>query len=253
MAAPEKLTIETPEQIALEFTIATLGSRFLALAIDTLFQLAAVVALLVGLTALRLIVGPFSTVLGSSVDAGGIWLQAALVLVFFLIYYGYFVFFELRWAGQTPGKRLVGLRAIHVSGRPMSGYETILRNLVRVVDQLPGIYAVGILSVFLTERSQRLGDLAAETVVVHERPVEGQLTLGPQGAASVRYGAARLSPEEFALVETFLRRRDELSGVRELRARQIAERIRQRLGVDATADDERFLEEVAAEFRRSYR
>lgn len=253
MAAPDKLTIDTPEQIPLEFTLATLGSRFLALVIDTLLQLGTLLAVVALLAILRLLIGPFNGALGTPGDPLSTWLQAFFVLTWFAIYYLYFVFFEVRWGGQTPGKRVVGLRTIHASGRPATAYETILRNLIRVIDQLPVIYAVGMVSVFLTERSQRLGDLAAGTVVVHERPAEAFPQFEPTPAAVPRFNAARLTAAEIALVETFLRRREELVGVRQLRAGQIADRIRARLDLPPGPDDEALLEQVVAEYRATGR
>jgi uncharacterized RDD family membrane protein YckC len=253
--APEKLTIDTPEQIPLEFTLATLGSRFLALGADTLIQAGAMLALVLIAMGIRLVAGPLGDLLGGG-DTVGTWLLAALVLALFTIYYGYFVFFEARWAGQTPGKRLVGLRVIHASGRPITTYEAIARNLVRVADQLPGIYAVGMLTVFLTERSQRLGDLAADTVVVHEQPVEAlrePRAPAADGRPITRYGAARLTAGEIGLIEAFLRRRAELEGVRELHAGQIAARIRARLEITNDEEDEQFLERIVAEYRGGYR
>ena len=86
----------------------------------------------------------------------------------FLLYYGYFAAFEALWGGQTPGKRAVGLRVISVTGQPITTFDALLRNLLRIVDQMPGIYAVGVLSIFFTARNQRLGDLVAGTVVVQE-------------------------------------------------------------------------------------
>jgi uncharacterized RDD family membrane protein YckC len=253
--APEKLTIDTPEQIPLEFTLATLGSRFLALGADTLAQAGAILALVALVAGIWLVTGPLRDLLGGG-DTVGTWLFAALLLAIFTVYYGYFVFFEITWAGQTPGKRLIGLRVIHASGRPITTHEAILRNLVRVADQLPGIYAVGILTMFLTDRSQRLGDLAADTVVVHEQPVEAlrePRLRAPESGPTARYGASRLSAEEIALIETFLRRREHLEGVRELRGGQIAARIRERLGLKGGEDDEEFLERVVAEYRGGYR
>lgn len=244
MSAPEKLTIDTPEQIALEFTLAGIGSRFLALGIDTLWQAAGfLVLVLAAYTTTRI----FSALrLG-----GGTWVLAALVLAGFTIYYGYFAIFEAVWNGQTPGKRVIGLRVIDVSGRPVSTHAAILRNVVRIADQMPGIYALGILSVLLTDRNQRLGDLAAGTVVVHEQPIarhglEGASTATP----ATRYGASRLSEAEIAIVETFLRRRGDLPEWRRMSAAaQVARRIRSSLGLTAGEDDERFLEQVAVEYR----
>ena len=247
MPASEKLTIDTPEQIALEFTLASVGSRFLAVGVDTLLQAA-------GFLVLFAIWGVVTWLVSAGLPEGfGTWVAGGLLLAGFTIYYGYFAFFEARWDGQTPGKRLVGLRTIAVSGRPITTYDAILRNIVRVADQIPGIYAIGIVSIFLTERSQRLGDLAAGTVVVHEQPIEAQAFETRAEPGQGRYGAGRLTADEIALVETFLRRRAELMDVRELRARQIAQRIRQRLHVEQSEDDEVFLEQVAAEYRASGR
>lgn len=245
MPAPEKLTIDTPEQIALEFTLASVGSRFLALGIDTLIQTAIFLALVAAAAGLAYGLRPVGRL--------GPWIVAALVLAGFILYYGYFAAFEVLWRGQTPGKRIIGLRTIHVSGRPMTTFEAITRNIVRVADQLPGVYAIGILAVLVTERSQRLGDLAAGSVVVHEQRTEPPAFDAPSGSAAARYGAARLKAEEIALVETFLRRRRDLEGSRELRARQIADRIRQQLAIDDREDDERFLEHVLAEYRATGR
>lgn len=182
------------------------------------------------------------------------WILALLVLGIFLIYYGYFAAFEAIWNGQTPGKRIIGLRVIHASGRPVSVFEAVLRNVVRLVDQLPGIYAVGIVTVFLTERSQRLGDVAAGTVVVHERNVQAQsqqfLGQTPPTPTVRRYGASRLTAGEMAVIDLYFRRRDSLDGLARVRvASQIASRIRERLEITGEIDNEQLLEEVRSEYR----
>lgn len=244
MTTPEKLTIDTPEQIALEFAIAGAGSRFLAIAIDTLIQL----AVLLGL-ALVALAGAWIVERGGT--AIGKWIAAALIVCGFLLYYGYYAGFEAAWSGQTPGKRAVGLRVISQSGQPITPYEAILRNLLRIVDQLPGIYAVGVVSIFLTEKNQRLGDLVAGTVVVQEGP-EGARAYHDATAPAVRLGAARLSAGELEVIETFLGRRDDIPGdVRRRTASQLASRIRDRLGLPLAShsDDEGLIESVAAEYR----
>ncbi len=252
MPASEKLTIETPEQIALEFPLASAGSRFLALAIDTLLQIAGFT--LLGVVAL---IGAFFRI--TPYAAFGTWALAIVVILGFVLYYGYFAVFETLWNGQTPGKRLVQLRVITASGRPITAYESLLRNLVRIVDQLPIVYTVGLLSVFFTERNQRLGDLAADTVVVHEQPAglvgasEGLRGHGRRQAVA-RRGAAKLTPQELAVIETFLSRRDDLPYRQRVEtAAAIAARIRRRLDVVDAAADEVLLEEVAAEARGGYR
>ena len=246
MPSPEKLTIETPEQISLEFTLAGAGSRFLAIAIDTLIQIAIFLALvLVGIGALWLA--------SSGFNRAASWVAAVLVFAAFLLYYGYFAAFEALWGGQTPGKRALGIRVIRVSGQPITAFDALVRNLLRIVDQLPGIYAVGVLTVFFTSRNQRLGDLAAGTVVVMEQ--EGQAAAAAlPSRAGVRFGAARLTPAEIEVLQLFLRRRDELPEATRLNsAAQLAARIRERLNVPVTAggSDEELIEAVAAEYRRA--
>lgn len=252
MPASEKLTIETPEQISLEFPLAGAGSRFLALAIDTLLQIAGFTILGI----LALVAAFFRIGLQSAL---GTWALAIVLILGFVLYYGYFAAFEALWNGQTPGKRLVRLRVITTSGRPITAYEALLRNLVRIVDQLPVVYTVGLLSVFLTERNQRLGDLAADTVVVHEQPAAAvvaseEIRESGRRPPAARRGAAKLTPQELALVETFLSRRDDLPDhQRGSTAAAIAARIRRRLDVRDAVSNETLLEEVAAEARRGYR
>jgi uncharacterized RDD family membrane protein YckC len=242
---PEKLTIDTPEQIALEFPLAGAGSRFLALTFDTFIQIGGFLVLAgVALGALWLRSAGFTTL--------ATWIAAVLVFMAFAVYYGYFAVFEAMWGGQTPGKRAVGLRVITLSGQPITTYEALLRNLLRIVDQLPGIYAVGVLSIFLTARNQRLGDLVAGTVVVQENATRHATTV-PTDVPATRLGAARLSSEELEVIETFLNRRESLpEHVRTRTARQLASRIRERLEITsaAHADDEALISTVAAEYRR---
>lgn len=251
MPAPEKLIIDTPEQIALEFPLAAAGSRFLALLIDTLIQIAGL--FLLGAIALG------AALLRRRGYAGtATWIIAALVMAAFLLYYGYFAAFEALWSGQTPGKRVLGIRVIRVSGQPITPFDAILRNLLRIVDQLPGIYAVGLLSMFFTARSQRLGDLAAGTVVVLERAAS--VSNAPAiDTPAARLGAARLTAQELEVIETFLARRDALPEYTRMKtAQQLAAHIRTRLQISRGAQgspvgsdtDEALIESVAAEFRR---
>jgi uncharacterized RDD family membrane protein YckC len=246
--APDQLTIDTPEQIVLEFPLAGVGSRFLALAIDTLIQAA--------LIAVVAVIGLLILVPAIGLRGFVTWTAAILLTIVFVIYTGYFAVFEVLWNGQTPGKRQVGLRVIDASGRPITAYAAIIRNLLRLVDQLPGFYALAIVSVLVTERQQRLGDLAAGTVVVHDR-VEPKAA-APRPATAARHGADRLTPEEIVLVEGFLRRREDLDPLVRLNtARQIAARMAARLGLAPVdplhplEDEERLLEQLAAEYRAS--
>ncbi len=246
----DKLTIETPEQIPLEFPLAGIGSRFLALAIDTLIQF--VVAM--SLTVISLLVGLATAIVGRQ-GSSGLWVVAVLVLVAFATQFGYFALFEAFWNGQTPGKRRVKLRVIKDSGQPITTYDAVARNLLRIVDGLPGFYGLGIVSVLLSSKNKRLGDYVAGTVVVHERPLEDRGQVSVQYAAAGTpsgYDASRLSAEEFQLIEAYLLRRSQLAPDVRLRlTRQIIDRISPNLQI--SSDDQRrpepLLEKLAAEYR----
>ena len=243
MSTREQLTIDTPEQIALEYPLAGAGSRFLALAIDSLLQAGAFIAL--SAVALALV-----AVSRTVMPAFGTWLVALMILSAFVLYYGYFALFEALWAGQTPGKRVIGIRVIVAAGRPLSGHDAVLRNVLRIIDQLPGMYAVGLLAIFLTERNQRLGDLAAGTVVIHDRPIARPVA--PRSPSGRRYGARRLTGEEIAVVDAYLARRSALDPEVRLRTgRRLALVIGTRLGVTISHDDNEdvLLEEIAGEYR----
>ena len=242
----EKLTIDTPEQIALDYQLAGVGSRSVALAVDTLIQGAIVMVIvmaIVGTSALQRTLG----------GTPGLWPVAVGLVLAFVIFYGYFAIFEIAWHGQTPGKRLVGVRAIAASGRPLTAQAALLRNLVRIVDSLPGFYALGILSVLVTRRSQRLGDLAAGSVVVHERAIAPEAP-EPSAPGARRVGAASLRADEHALVDSFLQRRADLPWeVRERTADAIASRLRRKLDLPEGGSDEELIEQVAAEYREGRR
>ena len=245
-AVGEKLTIETPEQTSLEFPLAGIGSRFLALAIDTLIQWGVALALFFGVAM------PVGLMFRGS--APSLWILAGMLILFFLIFYGYFIVFEAIWNGQTPGKRLTRLRVIKESGHPITAIDAVARNLLRIVDQLPGFYGVGIVSAWFSRQNKRLGDFVAGTVVVHEKPLAdihpAWEMAAPPGASS--YRADRLSPEEFALIESFLSRRSALGGdVRARMAAQIVERIKSKITVPPRegASAEKLLEAIAHERR----
>ena len=250
-AAGEKLIIETPEQTSIEFPLAGIGSRFLAVLIDTLIQFAVLIVLgliFVGLGFSFSIAG-----FGQSSTAA-VWISAILIFVYFLLMYGYFMLFESIWNGQTPGKRLTHIRVIKDSGQPITAIDAVARNLLRLVDQLPIAYGIGVLCAWISPQSKRLGDYVAGTVVVHEKPFE---TVAPQWdapaqSAAHHYGANRLTPEEFALVETFLSRRSALeAGMRYDTAAGIVRRIESKLTLppEGKPSAEKLLEELSYERR----
>jgi uncharacterized RDD family membrane protein YckC len=246
----ENLVVETPEQTSIEFPLAGIGSRFLAVLIDTLIQIAVATVLVL------LFVGA-SFALPDAFESpsarAGIWIAAILIIAVFLLFYGYFILFESIWNGQSPGKRLTHLRVIKDSGQPITPVDAVARNLLRIIDQLPAAYGVGVLCAWISPQSKRLGDYVAGTVVVHEKPLGAVAPRwdAPAQAATHQYGANRLTPEEFTLVETFLSRRSALdAGVRYDTAAGILRRIEAKLTLPPERPSaEKLLEELSYQRR----
>jgi uncharacterized RDD family membrane protein YckC len=250
-AADEKLIIETPEQTSIEFPLAGIGSRFLAIIIDILIQAGTTIVLVLMFVGLGYSV---RGALGRIPPSAGPWIAAILVFLAFLLMYGYFVLFEAIWNGQTPGKRLTHIRVIKDSGQPITAIDAVARNLMRIIDQMPFGYGIGVLCAWISPQSKRLGDYVAGTVVVHEKPLKN-ITLqwdAPAHTSTRLYGANRLTTEEFALIEAFLGRRDALEpAVRYDAAAGIARRIEAKLTLptEGKPSAEKLLEELSWERR----
>ena len=150
----DRLRIATPEGISVDLVLAGLGSRFTAASIDLVLKS----LLILGGFLIGLIVG------------GDLGLAIASILSF-VFYFGYDVGFEVLASGRTPGKRWTGLRVLRDDGRPVDLLSSAIRNIVRLVDGLPLLYFPAMVSVLVTKRNQRLGDLAASTIVVREERV----------------------------------------------------------------------------------
>ena len=154
-------SISTPDHIELNFELAGPGSRAMAIILDTLFLAVLSIALVLGFIASG----------ASFLDLGTApWMFALLIAGIFLIQTGYFILFEAWMQGQTPGKRICGLRVVRDNGLPIGWRESLIRNLLRTVDVMPPTsYMVGGIAVMLNDHGKRLGDMAAGTMVVAER------------------------------------------------------------------------------------
>src|SRR5436190_1353277 len=235
MEYEDRLTIATPEGVDLELTLAGVGSRFASALIDYLIQLACIIALGVVLGA----------GLGISPDAGGFAIAVWTVLSF-LLFVGYDITFEVLASGRTPGKRMNGLRVVREDGGPVTFPISAVRNVLRVVDILPGMYLVGITSILISARNQRLGDLAAGTLVVRERKVAPPPLWLPARPAPAM-DTSGIGQVELAAVRSFLARRQKLTADARIQlAAELAAKLRPLVG-GATADapDELFLERLA--------
>ncbi|HJS24159.1 MAG TPA: RDD family protein [Pyrinomonadaceae bacterium] len=222
LATEDVLIIETPERVPLHFALASIGNRFIACAIDHAIQ-----ALALGLIAITAAVLASFSFIEQSLSSAPKWVYAVMVLLLFLIFAGYFAFFEWIWNGQTPGKRWLKLRVIREDGRPITFWEAAVRNLLRSFDMMPlPFYSIGLISVFSTTRDQRVGDMVAGTVVVREREAEApafsQVFATPVSDPALRRSfkpvdfqanLSSLTEGEIQVVETFLRRRWDLDDV----------------------------------------
>ncbi|WP_322487772.1 RDD family protein [Chloroflexus sp.] len=243
--------VETPEGVIMTYTTAGLASRSLAAVIDYTILI----------TLLMMAITVVST--SNSIGVGNEDLVWALWAVFaFVLNWGYYVFFELIWNGQTPGKRWLRLRVLREGGRPVDGAAVVVRNLMRAIDFLPFGYGIGLLTIFIDRHNRRLGDLTAGTVVVRESnritldqilsPVRVQVPPRATDAPPTPLlpNLERLSPADMALVFDFLLCRDTLSeDARLALAGQLAALMRQRLELPpADGHPERFLEHVVREY-----
>ena len=224
--------LSTPEQVDIHYTVAGLGSRFIALAIDTIIQWTVIITLVYSFFRAQDFSYEFLTLY-----------SAFLIIALALVSFGYFVIAELLMKGRTPGKAVMKLRVVRKDGRAADSAGIVIRNLVRLIDMLPGLYTVGVISMFVTKDSCRLGDLAAGTLVV----VEGKRANLEQVVSEQYQGTAtNLSNQEYALVRDFLARRHLMTpAARQALAEKIARPICARItGNISHPNPEAFLESL---------
>jgi uncharacterized RDD family membrane protein YckC len=236
VAFEDRLAIATPEGVEVELTLANIGSRFIAGSIDFAIQLCVVIALAV--------------ILKPAGNAGAaIFTSAVFGLIFF-----YDVLFEVLGGGRTPGKRWTGLRVVRSGGRPITLTRSALRNILRIIDILPGFYAVGMTAIFITPRNQRIGDLAAGTHVLRDRHGDRRAGEAPAPLPAVELGSAAtwdvsaVAGDDVAAVRAFLERRETLQvEARAAIANEFCSRLRPRVGgVSEPMSNEHFLERLVA-------
>ena len=240
MEYEDTLTVTTPEGLEVELALAGVGSRFASALIDFLLELVAFAA--VGFLLVRFASEAVAVAIGS--------------LAFFAVVFGYHVLFETLASGRSPGKRALGLRVVRLGGAPVRFKDSAIRNIVRLVDLLPPVtYGLGAAVILLTRRNQRLGDLAAGTIVVRVRVRPGArrgaarpeaVEAPPEGIE--RWDVSGVTAAELVAVRRFLERRAAIDAAARARlAGELAARLRPKVaGASDNGGDERFLEGVAA-------
>ncbi len=244
--------VETPEQIELAYDIAGIGSRLLAAIVDS-----ALIALAEGVLFVAL------AQIADAIEVAESIFVAIGAALGFAILWGYYIAFELTWNGQSPGKRLIGLRVVSEGGRPITVAGSIIRNLIRIVDFLPFLYGIGVIAMFIDRQSRRLGDLAASTLVVRERAdvtLESLINSGalnlppPSGDTTDLIDVSLLTPDDYALLCDFLEQRRNLAQpVRQQLATQLSDGLQARLNVSPEPDPERLVERVVRAYQRQRR
>jgi len=232
-----RITLQTPESVELEFTLAGIGNRAYALLIDYIF----LGLILIGFQiAWFILPTQVSDVLESLVDGNSrlqLWFLAIYLLITFFIYVGYFVFFEVLWQGQTPGKRYVKIRVIRDDGRPIGLQQSTLRALLRPVDDF---FFLGVFLIVLSRQEKRLGDLVAGTVVIQEElPIASATFPVSEQAQSLanqlhtEADISRLLPEDFAVIREYLQRSGAMTSQAKAElSRQLAHQVKEVIALE---------------------
>ncbi|MDQ3954528.1 MAG: RDD family protein [Actinomycetota bacterium] len=252
MDLEDRLLVETAEGVRIEFSLAGIASRILAATVDGLIQIALIIAVAVIAGELFSVDAPWS---GATPDDREVLIWLAFVQASaFVVFFFYYVFFEMVWSGRTPGKRATGLRTVQSGGGPVGLKPSLIRNILRLADVLPVVYAAGLVSIAVTKRNQRLGDLVAGTVVVRERkpetPAESSEFAKPVTIDSglTNWDVSAVTELEMSTVRQFLARRAGISlTARNQLAADIAQRLRPKVrGGETEQSDETFLEKLAS-------
>ncbi|MEH2293403.1 RDD family protein [Nostoc sp.] len=205
-----RITFQTPESVELEFILAGIGNRALAVVIDYTLLVVTLFVFLLTWTV-------FSTQLFNFFEGQnlGIWLIAIFFIIAFAIYIGYFVFFETLWFGQTPGKRIAKIRVVRDDGRLIGLQQATLRALLRPFDET---LFIGAFLIMFGRREKRLGDLAAGTIVIQAQTPTASAILTISEQAKVLHeqliqiaDLSPLMPDDFAVIREYLQRRAAMS------------------------------------------
>ncbi|MBI5252272.1 MAG: RDD family protein [Desulfomonile tiedjei] len=257
------VTIETPDHLELQFQLAGIGVRFIAFLIDKAIQIGTILGIVLFFSILLFFTGQmaqFVEFLAKAKKGVWQWLIAIGFLFYGIVMIGYFLLFEYFWSGSTPGKRYQEIRVIRKDARPISFFDSAVRNILRFVDILAEVYPLGLIVMFLDSQNRRLGDLAAGTIVISEREARSPAVLDVASAASsadpeLQTAVAAMTAEDYRIVSKFLSRREELDTEHRLRlASEISKRILLRNGQEKIgADPEHFLEIMETLYRERTR
>lgn len=248
-------TVETPEHVDVAYDVAGIGSRFLAALIDHV-----IIGLVLSLSCVGLGLAASNLELGLDENL----IIGLFILGVYLSLCAYHIFFETLWNGQTPGKRMIGLRMVRVGGRPIGFVGSTVRNVIRLADFLPILYGLGVIVMFIDKRSRRLGDLAAGCMAVRERKavtLESLSETRPDETPVVPAASTITIPnlhvlkrDDYDVVQEYIRRSGSLSlEARQRLSQQLIDGLQQRLGypiqIRDQAEADTFLRMIVAEYQ----
>jgi uncharacterized RDD family membrane protein YckC len=210
----DDVRLETPEQITVDLELAGLGSRFVAQMVDWLLKI-----LFSGLLVIAVVIAGGLLGFSQQIEHASVLVQALAVAALYLLWLGFDIYYEAVHNGQTPGKRHAGIRVIRDGGAPLDFQAAAVRNLLGLADMLPWFYVLGAVIVLLTPKRQRLGDLAAGTVVVRERTLAapGETVAAVEQHATDDFAfttrhLAQCTPNDRHVLRSFLQRLETIRG-----------------------------------------
>ncbi|MBI1967709.1 MAG: stage II sporulation protein M [Gemmatimonadetes bacterium] len=241
--------VETPEHVEVRLELAGVGSRTAAMALDLLILFVAGVGL-------SIVLG-VAQVWRQAAGAPASWAMAIVLLVGGSSLLGYFALFEALNGGRTPGKQILGIRVVMDTGRPVTSIAAVVRTLVRLIDCFfPGApFLPGFFLIAFSKSNKRLGDMAAGTIVIRDRPTDWTLgaVAGPAAEEPIETGPPELTEDEFRLLDRFLARMNELDPAIQVRMTQeLVRRFEQRVP-RREADAQAYLVQLFAEEQRRRR
>jgi uncharacterized RDD family membrane protein YckC len=260
------IEFETPENVRVSYQVAGLGTRFVAWFIDSILVWVAAIVIFILMIVVAMASGVFAKTIfepsdRESANAALLYIMGLYYIAFSLGAWFYFGLSELRLRGQTLGKRRMGIRVVKADGFSLEPKAIFLRTLFRIVDQMPPLWIV----LLLTKKGQRLGDLVAGTIVVADQRGElgdlrEQLLARPADQRQFRFDATTLQrarPQDVHAVEKILQGLVRLSPVDQQKLLgRLVRPLATRLGVECPGENDwrAFIEDfLAAEYRRQYR
>ncbi|OGF45743.1 MAG: hypothetical protein A2452_01605 [Candidatus Firestonebacteria bacterium RIFOXYC2_FULL_39_67] len=257
----DEAKVLTPENVEYSYELAGIGSRLLAAVYDFCVQVLVLTGIML-LLVLASVVSGLGTGIGNYGEWTGYILIGLAIIVVFMIFWGYFIFFEIIWDGQSPGKRHARIRVVKDGGYPVSFYASLVRNLFRIIDFMPFMYGIGVVSMSVNKHCKRLGDLTAGTIVVKEGFAKVPEVVTENMPLSytpdkVIINLDKITPEDYDVIRQYLQRRYEIENetARKNLADMLAAKYLKRLEMSGhpfeTGDI--FLKAIAIQYQERFR